>query len=64
MNSAPVGGGFDNGWNRPHRVGVQCACAAYVISFPNIDRNCRSDSRVYLSNMYYYTKENVALKPQ
>ena len=72
MNSAPVGDGFDNGWNWPHRVGVLCARAVYVISkFRNIDRNCRSDSHIYtlyLSNMYIlglvYTKENVTLKPQ
>ena len=32
MNSAPVGDGFDNGWNRLHRVRVLCARAVYVIS--------------------------------
>ena len=63
INSAPVGDGFDNGWNRLHRAEVLCTRAMYVIlEFLNIDRNCRSDGRIYtlyLSNMYNYTRPSI-----
>ena len=44
MNSAPVSGGFDNGWGR---VGVQCAHATSKIlnETSKIDRSFRINDR-------------------